>query len=130
MTKSVCVLLALTLAGCTTSSASRMLNANTALISILAVPGPGDVTRQKMLSAAAKLARARGYQYFGVLALKATSERRNTYWGGPIGMAGPKTFMNSYERESSVDVTVQFLHENELPADRDGIYDVKAILPT
>ena len=125
----VAILLAFALTGCTTAS-TTMLSENTALINAQDLStGSRAAVRQKALIAAARTAQARGYDYFGIVQL---SEKSSQNWveGGHSAQSGgnPGTAVSIPTLDLNADMKVRFLHANELPADRDGIYQASDIL--
>lgn len=128
MTKAIILLLGVAVSGCTTAS-TRMLGEDTALISArdLSTDSPSAV-RKKALVTAAKLARASGYDYFGVVSRNdAVKLNVGEMASGPIGERGA-TFYGIPVRDIGTDLTVRFLREDQLPGNRDGIYAASAIL--
>jgi hypothetical protein len=106
-----------------------MVSENVAFISArdLSTGSPSAV-RRKALVTAARTAKARGYDYFAIVAHQdITSPHAATVMTGPIGEhgAGSATLTS---RDLSTDLTVRFLREHELPAERNGIYAISAVL--
>ncbi len=129
MSKSVSLLLLLSLSGCTYAS-TKTLSTDTALISASDSEGSAKSVRDKALVTAARQASKRGYEYFAVVALN--DGRQSNYesmrgsivehtssahggWGAPFSSA-------------TADLTVRFLHPSELPQNRDGIYETSVVL--
>ena len=122
------LLLAFALAGCTTAS-TTMLNENTAQITAKDLSsGSRSAVRKKVLLTAAQTARARGFEYFGVVSLEEKSSQEWIRTSGRMGLGGGGLAQSIPSRDLEADMTVRFLHANELPADRNGIYQASAIL--
>jgi len=122
------LLLALALAGCTTAS-TTMLSEDTAQIVAKDLnTGSRSEVRKKALLTAAQTAQARGYEYFGVVSLDEKSSQSfmstHSARSGPGGEPG----FGVQTRDLWADMSVRFLHPKDLPADRDGIYQVASVL--
>ncbi len=129
MTTRSIVLLGLALAGCTTAS-TRMVSDNVAVISAsdLSTDSPKAVRKQALVSAA-KLAQAKGYPYFAVVAVVDRSASRQDLMRGQIAAPGQQQNVDYVPtRDLTADLTVRFLRATELPANRDGVYDAAAVL--
>lgn len=122
------LLLAFALMGCTTAS-TTMLSENTAKITAKDLnTGSRSAVRKKALLTAAQTAQAQGFEYFGVVSLE---EKSNQDWittSGRMGLGGGGPAASIPSRDLWADMTVRFLHPNELPTDRDGVYRASAIL--
>jgi hypothetical protein len=125
-------LLLLSLSGCTYAS-TRMLSVDTALISASDSEGSVNAVRHKALLTAARDARERGYEYFGVIGLKDGRQSQTGDLRGPIlehTMNAPAAGSSSVGFSGAeTEMTVHFLHANELPSDTAAVYKVSAVLP-
>ena len=128
MARTVFLLLGLALAGCTTAS-TTMLNENTALISARDLSTDSrSAVRKKALVTAAQVAKAQGYDYFAIVSRHDTNKLDFQHLAaGPIGEQGAGSYYIPV-RDLGTDLTVRFLRQDELPADRDGIYEASALL--
>lgn len=138
MPKPLCLLLLALLTGCTAAS-THLVSANTAVINASDSEGSTANVQRKALKTAALAARAHGYEYFGIVDRRDGMHASTNYMpgmigagcspqpcagGGTVGLASDLKTMRGAETE----ITVRFLHANELPANRDGIYPVAAVL--
>ncbi len=126
------LLLGLALTGCTTAS-TTMLSADSATISAsdLSTGSPAAV-RRKALVTAAQMAQARGYDYFAVVAVRDTSRGGMTHFRGAIPGPANGAIPGSIGQDLptvdiGTDLTVRFLRADQLPVDRDGIYNAREI---
>ena len=115
------------LAGCTAVS-TKMVSADTALISASDDEASVPEAHKAAILVAAKIARKRGYEYFRIIDERDTD---GTEWqyshAGPIGSGNPGSAGTTISRTGQ-DLTVRFLHRNELTANRTAIYPVAAVL--
>ncbi len=122
------LLLAFALTGCTTAS-TTMLSENTAQVVAKDLnTGSRSEVRKKALLAAAQTAQARGYEYFGVVSFEEKSRQDWIQKSGRLGLGGGGLAEPIPSRDLWADMTVRFLHANELPNDRNGIYRASNIL--
>jgi hypothetical protein len=113
--------------GCAAVSA-KMVSPDTALISASDYEASVPQARKAALVAAAKMARQRGYEYFSVVAARDTAGMDWRY-----SSAGPISFNHRSPSggpvvEAGQDLMVRFLHASKLPAERDSVYSVAAVL--
>ena len=121
-------LFALALAGCTTAS-TTMLSENTAQVVAKDLnTGSRTEVRKKALLTAAQTAKARGYEYFGVVSFELKSRQEWIQKSGRMGLGGGGLAEPIPSRDLWADMTVRFLHAKELPTDSDGIYRASDIL--
>jgi hypothetical protein len=129
MSKTVGLLLMLSLSGCTYAS-TKMLNADTALISASDSEGSAKAVHQKALVTAAREAKERGYEYFAIVALNDGPQSSYELMRGSIvdNTRSPNGGWEASFSGATSNLTVRFLHANQLPASRDGIYETGAVL--
>ena len=138
MTRPLCLLFMASLAGCTAAS-THLVSANTAIIKASDSEGSAANVQRKAVKTAALAARARGYEYFGIVDSRTGIHASSNYMpgmigigcspqpcagGGTVGVASDVGTMNG----AATELTVRFLHASELPTDRVGIYSVAAVL--
>ena len=138
MLRPLYLLLFVSLAGCTAAS-THVLSADTAVINASDSEGSVANVQRKALKTAALAARARGYEYFGIVDSRKGMLVGSNYMpgmigigcspapcagGGTIGFAGDLKSMSG----AATQITVHFLHASELPTNRSGIYPVAAVL--
>lgn len=141
MTRTAAVTIALLLAGCTTAK-TMMLSENTALISGRD-SGWGDAgsVQRRILTTAAELGQARGYEYFEIVSSTDTTKRGVVpvagqsstygsavctpyYCSGQSRTTGTPGYLAPYT-QAGADVMVRFYRANEAPS---TAYSVAAIL--
>ena len=117
------------LPACTTAS-TTMLTENTAVISARDMNlDSRKAIRDRALFTAAQAARARGYDYFGVVEIRDATTPNSVQARGQINANCSSCSAGSIQfRDLGEDVTVRFLRQDELPADRDGIYSASSVL--
>lgn len=119
---------AIALSGCTTAS-TTMLTPNTAQITAEDLStGSRSAVRNRALLTAAQTAHAQGFEYFAVTSLEEKSRQDWFTTSGQMGLGGGGPPVHIPSRDLWAEMSVRFLHANELPADRDGIYQASAIL--
>jgi hypothetical protein len=129
-------LLVLALAGCTMAKTTMIADNQAMILAEDLSTGSPKAVRKKALAAAAEAASARGFDYFGILAVRDASTRSDVHFSGPMpspscgGRVCSATSSGIFvpTRWLALEVTVRFLHPNELPEDMDGIYQASAIL--
>ena len=122
------LLLAFALAGCTTAS-TTMLSENTAQITAKDLStGSRSAVRKRALLTAAQTAQARNFEYFKVVSLEEKSRQDWITTSGRMGLGGGGPAPSIPSRDLWAEMSVRFLHANELPASREGIYQASTIL--
>ena len=109
-----------------TAPANAASTKNEAIVFVDGAAKPDDAVPE-MLEIAAKRARQAGFNYFGVISAQFGQSYKAGHQSGNIG-GGGSVDHGGLGPVYSLTARIRFLSESELPANRDGIYDVTRLL--